>query len=358
MRRGVRGRRLKHVKAMRPRPGGKVYLYFAKPGHQLVRLPDLPEDHPDFLKAYAAAAEGAPRARSVREPRSGTVAALVVSYRRSDAFRDLRASTREVRRRILDKIAAKGEAALVRDLLPRHIRADLGGLTADAANNRLKVWRALTRHAVDREWIATDPARDVRRRTVETDGHHCWTDDEIAQYRERHASGSKARLAMELALWTGARRADLVRLGRQMLAKGSLTYTAEKNRVTACIPLLPEFRAELDQMPAGQMLFLETAQGKPHSVKALGAWFRLRCREAGLPDRCTLHGLRKARARMMAEQGKTAHQIMAWGAWKTLAEVAHYTAASDRRRLTHEGVTGDIDGRDAFRDPASTENSR
>ena len=40
----------------------------------------------------------------------------------------------------------------------------------------------------------------------------------------------------------------------------------------------------------------------------------------------------------MAEAGKPSHQIAAWGGWKTLAKVTHYTEAADRKRLTHDGV--------------------
>jgi hypothetical protein len=36
------------------------------------------------------------------------------------------------------------------------------------------------------------------------------------------------------------------------------------------------------------------------------------CREAKLPERCTSHGLRKAAATYLAEQGATDHQLMAW----------------------------------------------
>lgn len=53
--------------------------------------------------------------------------------------------------------------------------------------------------------IEVDPARDMKKRKVEGDGHHCWTDDEITRYRAHHQSGTKARLAFELFLWTGAR---------------------------------------------------------------------------------------------------------------------------------------------------------
>ncbi len=40
----------------------------------------------------------------------------------------------------------------------------------------------------------------------------------------------------------------------------------------------------------------------------------------------------------MAEAGATTHAIAAWGRWKTLSEVAHYTEAVDRRKLTHAGI--------------------
>jgi len=240
-----------------------------------------------------------------------------------------------MRGRILDKIAAKAGAALVTDLAPKHIRKDIGNLTPHAANNRLKIWRGLMKHAVGFGQIETNPARDVERHKTQGDGFHCWTDGEITQYRAHHQSGTKARLAFEIALWSGARRGDLVRLGRQNISGGSLSYVSEKTSVEVCIPVLAEAQAELAQIPKNQMLFLVTAAGKPHSDKAFGAWFGKRCREAGLPSRCSLHGLRKARARLMAEAGKTTHAIAAWGGWKTLAEVQHYTEAVNRRKLTH-----------------------
>ena len=84
-------------------------------------------------------------------------------------------------------------------------------------------------------------------------------------------------------------------------------------------------------------MFLETEHGKAYTENGFGNWFRRRCREAGLPSRCAAHGLRKARARIMAEDGKTTHAIAAWGGWKTRSEVQHYSEAVDRRKLTHAG---------------------
>ncbi len=102
--------------------------------------------------------------------------------------------------------------------------------------------------------------------------------------------------------------------------------------------MLAEARAEIDRMPKNQMLFLPAPGGEPYRDNGLGKWFKRRCLEARLPGRCALHGLRKARARRMAEAGKTVHQIAAWGGWATLSEVAHYTEAADRRKLTHAGT--------------------
>ena len=269
---------------------------------------------------------------------TGTIAALVASYKRSPAWRSLRGSTQQVRARILDKIMVKGGGAMVAGMLPKHIRNDISECLPHAANTRLKIWRTLLEHAVDIDLIDRNPARDVRKVNAPTKGHHCWTDDEIALFRAHHASGTKARLAFELLLWTGARRGDAVLLGRQQISRGDLTYVSQKTGVDVCIPVLPEFRAEMDQMPKTQMLFLVTFNGKPHSDKAFGAWFGKHCNVAGLPSLCRAHGLRKARARIMAEDGKTAHQIAAWGGWKTLSEVAHYTEAANRRKLTHDGM--------------------
>ncbi len=328
MRQGIR---MKYVKVT-TKPSGLRFVYYVRPGFERVRLPDLPENDPAFLAAYAAAAAGAVRAPSRLEPGEGTIAALCASYRRSLAFRGMRASTRKMRAPLVGKIAEKAGAALVTDLAPRHIRQDINDLTPHAANNRLKVWRVLMKHAVNLGQIETSPARDVERHKTQGDGFHCWTDAEIAQYRAHHAIGTKARLALEVALWTGARLGDLVRLGRQNIAGGSLTYVSEKTRIEVCIPVLPEAQAEIDRVPRTRMLFFETP-----SSDAFGQWFRSQCRKAGLPG-CSVHGLRKARARIMAENGESAHKIMAWGGWETLAEVQHYTKAVDRRKLTHAGT--------------------
>ena len=95
---------MKYVKTT-TKPSGLRFVYYAKPGCKLVRLPNLPENDPTFLAAYAEAAQGAVRVPSKGEPGEGTIAALCASYRRSLAYRGLRTSTRQKRGPIVDKIA-------------------------------------------------------------------------------------------------------------------------------------------------------------------------------------------------------------------------------------------------------------
>jgi hypothetical protein len=64
--------------------------------------------------------------------------------------------------------------------------------------------------------------------------------------------------------------------------------------------------------PSDHLTFLVTAKGEPFTAAGFGNYFRALCDAAGLPKRCTTHGLRKAAATYFAEKNATDHQLMAW----------------------------------------------
>src|SRR5450631_2255442 len=99
-----------------------------------------------------------------------------------------------------------------------------------------------------------------------------------------------------------------------------------------------DLRAAIDACPTRLLTFLHTGAGAPRSKKALGGDFRKWCDAAGLPKRCTMHGLRKGGARRLAEAGATPHEIMAITGHKTLSEVERYTKAVDRNRLAETAI--------------------
>ncbi|MEI9901164.1 MAG: hypothetical protein WDN31_14625 [Hyphomicrobium sp.] len=59
---------------------------------------------------------------------------------------------------------------------------------------------------------------------VSSKGHHTWTSEELEQFEARHPIGTKARLAFGLLIYTGVRRSDVVRLGRQHVRDGWLKF--------------------------------------------------------------------------------------------------------------------------------------
>ena len=158
---------------------------------------------------------------------------------------------------------------------------------------------------------------------------------EIQAFKIHHASGSKARLALVLFLFTGASRQDVARLGWPNVAEGRITYRRGKTGIEANLPILPELSVELASVAKDQMLFLTHSKGRPYKPETLGNWFKRQCRAAGVPG--AAHGLRKLGATRLANNGATPDEIRAFMAHKTNKEGATYTRKADRARLADSG---------------------
>jgi integrase len=207
-----------------------------------------------------------------------------------------------------------------------------------SANGLRNVLRVLMKHAVETGLRPDDPTRDVRAIRVKSDGFHSWTDPEIAQFEAKHLVGSKPRLALALLLYSGQRRSDVVRMGRQHIRDGALTVRQVKTGAELVIPVHPELAAVLDeQVRSPNLTFLMTELGKPFTAAGFSHWFRVRCDEAGL-SHCSAHGLRKAAARRLAEAGCTANEIAAITGHASLREIVRYTKAADQRKLAHAAM--------------------
>ena len=202
-----------------------------------------------------------------------------------------------------------------------------------AAKELRKTLMRLFRHAVRCRMIATNPVADTNPVRYQTVAHHTWTEGEIAAFQQRHPLGSKARLALEIMLWSGQRRGDVQRFGPQHVTGGRIRYTQGKSGKMLWLPMAAPLQAAIDAAPASEEeTFLVSRTGKPFSRKGLGQWFRDRCDEAGL-QHCSAHGLRKAIARRLAEAGASQPQIKAVGGWSRDGQVAIYTADADQARL-------------------------
>jgi integrase len=342
---------LKHIRRDRDRHGNER-IYVRVPGRSQIRLRQAPGTA-EFLAEYQAAiaAAAGPQGDDPRHVLPGSLRWLCAAYYRTPEFRALDAGTKSVRRAHLDSICESRTAAGERrGDLPfrgmktknvRKIRDEWAARGPEAANGRVKALRQLYAWAIGAGHADHNPTRDVPKIRNGSAGFHSWSVEEVERYRELHAIGTKARLALELLLFTGTRRSDVVKLGRQMVRNGWLHWTETKGwdrkRKERAIPIVPVLQAVIDASPTGDLIYLVTEFGKPFSVAGFGNKFREWCDQAG-PRHCSAHGLRKAGATIAAENGATAHQLMAIFGWETLKQAEIYTRQADRKRLVGEAM--------------------
>jgi integrase len=329
--------RLKYVHAFVDHDGRSRH-YFRRKGFRLTPLPGI-FGSVEFMAAYQAALAAAAPVEIGAKRRSGpgSLSAAIAAYYGSLEFRALTGGTPAKRRAILERFREAHGDKPVRLLPRKFIMHMLSTMKPHAARNWLKTIRALMQFCVAHELIGEDPTLGVKARTPKSDGHHTWIEDEIAQFEAHYPLGTKAHLALALGLYTVQRRGDVVRTGRQHVRDGVLHVTQQKTRKALALPVRPELRAAIDATPTGHLTFLVTKTGKSYGANDFSEQFRKWCDDAGLPTRCTFHGLRKAGCRRLAEAGCSANEIAAWSG-QSLREVERYTRAADQARLARNAL--------------------
>jgi integrase len=251
----------------------RARYYFRRRGCKQVPLPGLPGSV-EFEQAYQAALAGSPLLVGEKRIRVGS--ALALAYLNSPGFIALRPSTQQVYRGIIEPFAkAHGDKPLS-GLTREHIEKMLArkAKTPGAANHFLRMLKTMLKFGVRSGMVAQDPARDVEFIKRQIVGFHCWTEDEIAQFEAHHPIGTKARLAFALLLYTGQRRGDVVRMGRQHIRNGAIAVTQQKTGVALAIPIHPALRAVIDATPSeGHLTLLTSSYGQPFTADGFGNWF-------------------------------------------------------------------------------------
>jgi len=320
---------------------GIPYARFVKKGMAPVMLPGA-YGSPEFMLAYMTALNhGTPV--TPREPgtvgakrtQTGTVNAAVVLFLQSSAFTSKSVGTQKQRRPILERFRElhgdKPLALLQRKDLERMLQ-ELG---PHAARNWLKTLRPLMEFCVKAELCEVDPTLGIKAKVPKSRGHETWTEDEIAQFRAYWTVGTMERLAMELALNTGQRGSDLVRMGRQHVRQNAIIVRhQQKTDVKVTVPITPELAAVIAGTPTvdGNLTYLTNERKRPFTANGFSSWFSNVARAAGLPAGYTAHGLRKGCCKRLADAGCTASEIQSISGHLTLAEVQRYCAEFDREK--------------------------
>ena len=151
------------------------------------------------------------------------------------------------------------------------------------------------KYAVEYELREDNPVTGIDKLKTRTGGIASWSEKEIRQFEEYHPVGTRARVAFGLLLYTGQRRGDIVRLGRQHEDDGWLYFKQQKTGVEMAIPIFHELREILDAGPVGDLTYLVTEFGKPFTANGFGNKFRDWVEEAGLRGK-SAHGVRTSAA--------------------------------------------------------------
>lgn len=316
------------------RAAGRVYTYYRRDG-RMQRLPAI--DAPDFLIRYheihaqfeaGQGAQDGAKARSIR--------ALVERYRQSAAYRDLAPASRSayapILNRLSDKLGDRQAAAIRRE----HVMAirDKYAHQPRKANHYITVLRQLFRLARLLEWRQDDPTELVDR--VATPGEYAaWSLGDVTAFLASEPAAD-LRLAVMLALHTGQRISDVVRMAWTNIQDGGITVRQKKTGKQVFIPFTPDLSVEIERTTKRAATILTAPRGGVHSEKNLQKRLRAHLDGIGITGR-SLHGLRKTACIVLAHNGCSTHEIASITG-QTLQEVERYTRAADQVKLARSAI--------------------
>lgn len=335
----IRHKLPKYVRHYQDRTG-TWRTYLRRPGKPQLPLPQ-PLFSEAFWTAYHKAMEGGVKPvieAGASKTQAGTFDALIAAYYKSSAFTTLEKSTQSTYGNQIEQFRKEHGTKPVAALKAKHVDAILGEIAAKSTAQAQKLRKRLVKLmalAVKWEYITDNPMLNAERVKHKTKGYETWTDDDIAAFRTHWKDGTPQRLAFEILLYTGLRRSDAVKLGRQHIQGDYIVITTKKSgdMVELNIPIHDDFRRVLDGAEKKHLTFITTAYGAARSEKAFTNWLIEAGREAGLPSHRSPHGVRKAACRTLAEAGCTALEIMSITGHTNIKEIETYCAAVNKKRL-------------------------
>lgn len=309
---------------------GKVIYYFRKGKGARTRLPDIRDK--TFDAAYLAALTGQTPERRIVGVNS--LEWLITRYRETSAWRGLSQATRRQRenifKHVVESAGSKSYKAITRKVIVdgRERRS----ATPAQARNFLDAMRGLFRWALEAELVEEDPTSGVKNPPrPKTGGFQAWNEEEVQAYEARWPAGTKERVWLHVLLYTGLRRGDAVKIGKQHVRDGVATIRTEKTGMEVNIPILPALEATLATGPTGDLAFIVGEKGQPLTKETFGNMFRAACNSAGVKK--SAHGVRKIGATRAAEAGTTVAELEALFGWSGGTMASLYTRTADRRRL-------------------------
>lgn len=315
--------RLKGINTVhRKLAGGRTRTdyYYRKTGVRLAGEPGTPE----FVKSYQEAARA-----PARPGEAGTLAGLIRQYCASQQWARLADSTREIGRLNLRAVEDKWGATPLAHAQNPKSRAvflrwhdKLAEAHPRAADNKLAALQRVLSWGLDRGLIDHNPLASFNRAYRSGRAELIWLPDHVAAFEA--VATPEITLALLLALHTGQRQGDLLRLPWSAYDGRAITLTQGKTRRRVYIPATRALREALAATPRRATTVLTKPDGASWTKDAFYNAWRAAFLASGIGADLHFHDLRGTAVTMLSEAGCTVPEI---------ATITGHTAASVNKIL-------------------------
>jgi integrase len=159
---------------------------------------------------------------------------------------------------------------------------------------------------MDRGLVAVNPCKKGGRLYRGSRAEKIWTPADEAAFLER--APAHLHLPLLLALWTGQRQGDLLRLPWSAYDGTHIRLRQSKGGARVVIPVGTPLKSALDTAPKRSTIMLTTMDGKPWTPDGFRASWGKACKRAGVVG-VTFHDLRGTAVTRLAIAGCTEAEI-------------------------------------------------
>ena len=237
---------------------------------------------PEFIASYNEAA-----AQKIKAPK-GQLLSLLQSYQASDDFRQLAQRTRDDYAGIIEHVIEPEYSdfplSALGDKRTRGVFLEWRDKLALKSRRQADYsWNVLARvlsWSKNRGYISNNPCERGGRIYRGSRAEKIWTADDEATFRK--SSSAHLHLPLLLALWTGQRQGDLLRLPWSAYDGTHIRLKQSKTGCRVVIPVGAPLKAALDSTAKRSTIILTTAEGKPWTPDGFRSSWRKACSKAGI----------------------------------------------------------------------------
>lgn len=281
------------------------YFYHRASGKRLTGEPGSAE----FLASFEEAGRAVAQERS-----AGTVSWLIRQYCDSQQWKKLAESTRTIGRFNLNAVEAKWGATLLKHVDDRRSRAlflkwhdQLAETQPRAADNKLAALARVFSWGYNRGHLIHNPIATFERAYGNSRAELIWLPNHVAAFEA--VASAEMQLSLLLALHTGQRQGDLLRLPWSAFDGEAITLRQGKSGRKVWIPCTDALRVAMDAAPRRAITVLTKPDGTPWTKNAFHNAWKSAFTLTRITDDLHFHDLRGTAVTMLSEAGCTPQEI-------------------------------------------------